>query len=317
MNISIYFQKSFDKNTIKLKSNIFLYHPKLNIFALTIEELFPQNSFSMNKYFTKSLFLFSLAFFISCNAPGGNENTIVSIKTTMGEIKVKLYDGTPLHRDNFIKLVNSGFYDGISFHRIIKNFMIQAGDPSTRTGSSTKLPDSLNTYTIPAEFNRQYFHKKGALAAARQGNDVNPEMRSSGTQFYIVQGVKFNDDELNLAEQKINSNIKQGHFTSLLKETSDSVRLSGKSISEAEIQEIASVKMFNFLTGNTDYKIPEEQRIIYKTSGGTPRLDATYTVFGEVTEGLDIVDLIAEVKTDNSDKPVNEIKIIKMKILKK
>ncbi len=270
----------------------------------------------MNLYLKKSVYLFLLFFAMSCNAPPGNENTIVLVKTTLGDIKIKLYVGTPHHRDNFIRLINSGFYDGISFHRVIKNFMIQAGDPSTKSGSSKNIPDSLKTYTIPAEFNNLYFHKKGALAAARQGNDINPEMRSSGTQFFIVQGVKLNDDELNKIEQRINSNIKQGRFTSLIKETADSISLAGKSMTDAEIQEIASIKMFQYLTTYKDYRIPEEQRNVYKTIGGTPRLDGTYTVFGEVIEGLDIIDKIAEVQTDSSDKPLNDIKIIKIKIIK-
>lgn len=266
--------------------------------------------------FKRSAFLFCLIGVISCNSPAGNENTTVSVKTTMGDIKIKLYDGTPVHRDNFIRLINSGFYDGISFHRIIKNFMIQAGDPATKSGLPKNLPDSLKNYTLPSEFNLQYYHKKGALAAARQANDLNPEMRSSGTQFYIVQGVKLSDDELNLAEQRINSNMKQTRFTTLLKQTSDSIRLSGKSITDGEIQEIASVKMFQYLTTYRDYKISEEQRNDYKTSGGTPRLDGTYTVFGEVIEGLDIIDKIADIQTDSNDKPLNEIKIIKIKIIK-
>lgn len=266
--------------------------------------------------FKKYFILAFILFIISCNSPAGNENTTVSMVTTMGEIKIKLYDQTPLHRDNFLKLINSGFYEGISFHRVIKNFMIQAGDPSTKSGSSKNIPDSLKTYTIPAELNNQYFHKKGALAAARQGNDVNPEMRSSGTQFYIVQGVKLTDDELNLAEKRINSNLKQSRFTSFIKQTADSVRLTGKPVTEAEIQEIASIKMFQYLTTYKDYMISVEQRNIYKTIGGTPGLDGTYTVFGEVTEGLNILDRIAEVPTDSSDKPLNEIKIIKIKIVK-
>jgi cyclophilin family peptidyl-prolyl cis-trans isomerase len=270
----------------------------------------------MHLKFKKSVFLFCLIGAISCNSPAGNENTTVSIKTTIGDIKIKLYDGTPVHRDNFIRLINSGFYDGISFHRIIKNFMIQAGDPATKSGSYKNLTDSLKNYTLPAEFNPQYYHKKGALAAARQGNDINPEMRSSGTQFYIVQGVKLSDDELNLAEQRINSNMKQSRFTTLLKQTSDSIRSSGKSITDGEIQEIASVKMFQYLTTFKDYKISEEQRNVYKTSGGTPRLDGTYTVFGEVIEGLDIIYKIAAVQTDTNDKPVSEIKIIKIKVIR-
>jgi cyclophilin family peptidyl-prolyl cis-trans isomerase len=161
-----------------------------------------------------------------------------------------------------------------------------------------------------------YFHKRGALAAARQSNDVNPLMRSSGTQFYIVQGVKFSVDELNTAEQKINSNIKQSHFNTLIRETADSLRLSGKTMTDAEIQEIASIKMFQYLTEFKEYKMSEEQRNIYKTIGGTPRLDGTYTVFGEVTEGLDIVDKISAVPTDSGDRPLNDIKIIKVKIIK-
>jgi cyclophilin family peptidyl-prolyl cis-trans isomerase len=270
----------------------------------------------MNRYLIKTFFLFFIFSVISCNAPGGNENTTISIKTTLGDIKIRLYDETPVHRDNFIRLVNSGFYDGISFHRIIKNFMIQAGDPDTKSPRPANFPDSLKTFTIPAEFNNLYFHKKGALAAARQGNDVNPEMRSSGTQFYIVQGVRLSDEDLNMAEQRVNSNMKQSRFNTFIKDVSDSVKLSGKTITDAEIQEIASVKMFQFLTAYTDFKIPEDHRNIYKTSGGTPRLDGTYTVFGEVIEGLDIVDKIAEVTTDSGDKPVTDIKIIKMKIIK-
>jgi peptidylprolyl isomerase len=260
------------------------------------------------------LLLFITGLF-ACNARSGNDNTMISMKTTMGDIKIKLYDGTPIHRDNFIKLVRSGFYDGVSFHRVIKNFMVQAGDPETRKSSSVTLPDSLKTYTIPAEFNPEFFHKKGALAAARENNDVNPYMRSSGTQFYIVQGVKFTDEELNQAEQRINSNAKQGYFSRLMKETADSVKKVGQTLSDAEIQEIASVKMFQYLTTYKDYKISDQQRQVYKTSGGTPRLDGTYTVFGEVIEGLDVIDKIAGVQTDNADKPVNDVRILKMKII--
>jgi cyclophilin family peptidyl-prolyl cis-trans isomerase len=270
----------------------------------------------MKRHFIHTLLLIVLISLFSCSTPGGNQNTIVSIKTSLGDIKIKLYDATPLHRDNFVRLVNSGFYDGISFHRIIRSFMIQAGDPETKTGSTQKLPDSLKTYTIPAEINNMYFHKKGALAAARQGDDVNPRMRSSGTQFYIVQGVKLTDADLDQSEQRINSNMKQSRFNQFMKETSDSLKLSGKSATDAEIQESASVKMFQYLSSYKEYKISDEQRTIYKTIGGTPRLDGSYTVFGEVTEGLDIVDKIADVPTDSNDKPVTDVKIIKIKIVK-
>ena len=254
---------------------------------------------------------------ISCSAPGNNENTIVSIKTSLGDIRIKLYDGTPVHRDNFIKLVNTGFYDGISFHRVIKDFMIQAGDPATRTGLTKEQLDTLDNYTIPAEFRKEYYHKKGALAAARQGNDVNPGMRSSGTQFYIVQGIKYTDNDLVTAEGRINSNIKQGLFARLIKETTDSARLAGITLQDSEIQERASMKMFEYLTRTGDYKFSESQINDYKTVGGVPRLDGTYTVFGEVIEGLEVVDKIAAVKTDQTDRPESDVRILKMKIVKK
>jgi peptidylprolyl isomerase len=252
----------------------------------------------------------------SCNTPGANDDIIVLIQTSAGDIKVKLYNETPQHKENFIKLINSGFYNGISFHRVIKDFMIQAGDPSTKPGHET-LPDSIQQYTIASEFNTMYYHKKGALAAARQGININPYMRSSGTQFYIVQGKKYTEDELNIAEQRINSQVKQGKFSTIIKETSDSLKSAGRTATDAEIQEIASIKMFQFLTSTPDYKLSTEQRQAYTTIGGTPMLDGTYTVFGEVTEGLDVVDRIASEKTDPSDKPLNNILILKTKIFRK
>jgi cyclophilin family peptidyl-prolyl cis-trans isomerase len=270
----------------------------------------------MNIIFKRFILFPAILFAISCNSPAGNENTLISIKTTLGDIKIKLYDDTPAHRDNFIKLVHSGFYEGVSFHRIIKNFMIQAGDPDTKTGNTKELADSMKTYTLSAEFNKKYFHKKGALAAAWEGNEVNAEMRSSGTQFYIVQGVKYTDEELDQTEQKINNNIRQSLFNKIIKETADSCRASGNTISDAAIQEIASLKMFQYLTDNKVYKIPEDQRNVYKTTGGVPRLDGTYTVFGEVVEGLDVVDKIASVSTDSNDRPLNDVKILKLKIIR-
>ena len=262
----------------------------------------------------------SLMFFLmvlSCNAPGDSGNTYVLIRTTAGDIKIKLYNETPLHRDNFIKLVNMGFYDGVLFHRVIKDFMIQAGDPMTRTGLTKEQLDTLDTYTIPAEFRKDLFHKKGVIAAAREGNDVNPEMRSSGTQFYIVQGKKYSEAELRTTEERINSNIKQALFSRLLKETADSVRKSGSPLQDSEIQELASLKMFDYLTSTGDFKYSQEQMESYINTGGTPRLDGTYTVFGEVTEGVEVVDKIAVVQTNQADKPLNDVKIIKMKLVSK
>jgi len=263
-----------------------------------------------------TIFLALLAF-MSCSSPSTNENTLVSVRTTLGDIKLKLYDNTPLHRDNFISLLNSHIYDGVSFHRIIKEFMIQAGDPSTSTVLSEEQIDTLSTYTIPAEFKKEYFHKKGALAAARMGNDVNPEMRSSGTQFYIIHGTISSYDDLMLTEEHINSNIKQALFNKMIKDISDSARLSGVPLQDAEVQELASLKMFDNLSATPDFKYSEDKINMYTTIGGVPRLDGTYTVFGEVVEGLDVVDRIAEVPTDKNYKPLNDIRIIKMKIVRK
>lgn len=260
--------------------------------------------------------LLSLFFlFISCSSPGGDKEKQILITTSEGNIKIKLYDSTPIHRDNFVRLVSSGFYDGISFHRVINEFMIQAGDPSTKSGSLNNQSDTLNIYTIPAEFRKEFFHKKGAVAAARQGNNVNPEMRSSGTQFYIVQGKKYSSDELAVIEKRINSSIKQNLFSRYLMEVSDSVRLSGQPVAEGVIQEIVSDKMFRYMSSQGEFRFSEDQKSIYETDGGTPFLDGTYTVFGEVTEGLNIVDIIAATKTGPGDKPVSDIKILKMKVI--
>lgn len=239
------------------------------------------------------------------------------MKTTLGTIRIRLYDDTPLHRDNFIKLVKSNFYEGISFHRVIKDFMVQAGDPMTRTVPIQNMSDTMNTYTIPAEFRPEHFHKKGALAAAREGNDVNPEMRSSGTQFYIVQGIKYDNSALKQEESRINNNLKQALFSKIIKETGDSLKSAGTPLPEGQVQEIASMKMFRYMTENPDYSIPEEQRNVYTSRGGVPRLDGTYTVFGEVIDGLDIVDKIAAVETDANDRPFSDIKILKIKLVKK
>ena len=280
-----------------------------------LENIINQIIILMNIIKKNSFWLLIVLFLVSCSSSKDNKNTFVLIKTTLGDITLRLYDETPGHRDNFIKLVKSNVYEGISFHRVIKDFMIQAGDPETKINYKKVPNDSLITYTIPPELNLKYFHKKGALAAAREGNDVNPEMRSSGTQFYIVQGTKYSDTELNQAEQRINNNLKQVLFLRMIKEVSDSNRISGTNLNEAQIQEKASLRMFQTLATNGDYKIPEDQRDTYKNIGGVPRLDRTYTVFGEVVGGLDVVDRIASVKTNDKDKPITDIRIIKMKII--
>ena len=204
---------------------------------------------------------------------------MVKIETTLGTIKVKLYDETPLHRDNFLKLVEDEFYEGVLFHRIIKDFMIQAGDPESKTADSTAhLGAGGLGYTVPAEILfPQLYHKRGVLAAARQGDMVNPEKKSSSCQFYIVQGKTFTDEELDQMEMRITYQLR-------MKEP---------------------------------FKYTEEQRIAYKTFGGTPHLDGQYTVFGEVVEGFDVLQKISEVKTNRGDRPVEDIRILKVKLCKK
>lgn len=294
-----------------------MYHPKLNIFALRFLNVINQTYIFMNNSIKKLLLVPAMLLAISCSTTGDNTNSFVEIKTTLGDIKLKLYDETPIHRDNFIKLVNSGVYDGVTFHRVIKEFMIQTGDPKTKPAGSPSIPDSLNTYTIPAEINRLFIHKKGALAAARQGNEVNPFMRSSGTQFYIVQGQKYTTDELHMAEIQTNSSIKQQVYAKVIRQMADSIKATGQPHNDGILQEAVSLKMFGFLSSYKEFRYNEEQSNIYKTIGGTPRLDAAYTVFGEVVEGLDIVDKLAAVPTDASDKPVSDIRILKIKIVKK
>jgi cyclophilin family peptidyl-prolyl cis-trans isomerase len=271
----------------------------------------------MNNFIKTIIITIPIVIITSCSSSKNNGNTLISLKTSLGEIKIRLYDSTPVHRDNFIKLVNSGVYDNVSFHRIIKDFMIQAGDPSTKPKSSKNFPDSLNTYTLPAEIIPAYFHKRGAVAAARKGNEENPEMRSSGTQFYIVQGVRCTDSDLDQADIKITTNIRQVNFSKFMKQAADSLQSAGKNAAESLIQETASMKMFDYLSSNHEYKIPDDHRTIYKESGGVPRLDVTYTVFGEVVEGLDVVDKIAAVNTDSNDKPVIDVRIITIKIERK
>lgn len=199
----------------------------------------------------------------------------VLLQTSMGDMVIRLSDSTPLHRDNFLKLVKVGFYDSVLFHRVINNFMIQAGDPDSKNAKTgIPLGNGGPGYTIPAEFRSTLFHKKGVIAAARMGDNVNPQKASSGSQFYIVQGKIFTDSELDATETG---------------------RLGGR-------------------------KIPAEQRKAYKTIGGTPHLDQNYTVFGEVVKGLEVLDKIAAVQTSKAadrDRPLEDVRIVKAKLIKR
>jgi peptidylprolyl isomerase len=272
---------------------------------------------NMNKKSFFSAAIFIIMIFVSaCISQGKEKETLVLLQTNMGDIKLKLYNETPGHRDKFIKLVKSGFYDSILFHRVIDSFMIQAGDPSTKM-EMTKENIARYDYTIPAEINDSLFHKKGVLAAARQGDQFNPERASSGTQFYIVEGRPFNDEELDNIEKRIDATLKQGIFYKYLVAERKRVAEAGENKSAAEIQEFASIVAMDEIDDMKPYKIPEERREVYRTIGGTPHLDKQYTVFGEVVSGQEIVDAIAAAKTDGRDKPVKDIMILKAKIVRK
>lgn len=198
----------------------------------------------------------------------------VLIATSYGNITLKLYNETPKHRDNFIKLVKEGFYNETLFHRIIQNFMIQGGDPDSKNAAKgIALGEGDVGYIIPAEFTSKYIHKKGALAAARQGDNINPEKASSGCQFYIVQGKPITKEDLDKLLKRKNSNKTEPIIYT------------------------------------------DEQYKIYETIGGTPHLDMDYTVFGEVIEGLDVLDKIAAVEKDKRDRPIEDIKMT-IKIVK-
>lgn len=262
-------------------------------------------------FFMATALLFS---FISCGGSGKKpDETILTIKTDFGEIKVKLYDDTPLHKANFIKLINEGFYDDLLFHRVIKDFMIQGGDPNSKTAlPGTQLGSGGPGYTIPAEINPKYFHKRGALAAARLGGTRNPKKESSGSQFYIVQGGLFRAGELDTMELGINKQRKDAMFRENLEAVNNTfMELREKNDKEgfnllvAEIRE----KVDSIFDAGATFSFSPEQRVTYSTIGGYPSLDGEYTVFGEVIEGMETVDKIAAVKTDKINRPQSDIRM--------
>lgn len=197
------------------------------------------------------------------------QDCLVSMETTLGSLTIRLYDETPKHRDNFIKLAESGFYDGLLFHRVIDGFMIQGGDPNSKNAKpGQRLGSGGPGYTIPAEFSEKYAHVKGALSAARQGDQVNPKKNSSGSQFYIVHGREAGDNDLSTIEAR---------------------------------------KGFTY---------PDEVKKQYKDDGGTPFLDQDYTVFGIVEKGIAIIDKIAATNTGPDDRPTEDVKILKVRVIK-
>ena len=246
------------------------------------------------------------------------KRTLVKLETTMGNITVALYNETPKHRDNFLKLVQEGVYDSTLFHRVIKQFMIQAGDPDSKNASDTAMLGSGDVgYTIPAEFNPKFFHKKGVLAAARQGDDVNPEKASSGCQFYIVTGRKFTEPQLLGMENKINEQREEALFDSLARQHMKEIykmRKAGDNAGLLELQDTLEAQARELADKEEKFRFTPEQIKAYSTIGGAPHLDGSYTVFGEVTEGMEVVDNIEIAKTNRADRPIENIRILKASI---
>ncbi len=262
--------------------------------------------------------LFSvLGTFFSGNAQTLSKETIV-IETKLGKMKLKLYEETPLHKANFLKLVKESFYDSLLFHRVINNFMIQGGDHLSKRA---KPLDSLGHgdigYTIPAEFNEKIFHTKGKLCAARESDDINPKFESSASQFYIVMGKKRTLEDLKKYEDRINKT----HFTNCAREFMKSeegknlktlynkLKNENKTDSSDLVNKLIEEKIQSIHLKAPLYKFSDAQIKAYTEAGGTPHLDGSYTVFGEVISGLEVIDKIAQVKTDKRDRPLSDIRM--------
>ncbi len=235
----------------------------------------------------------------------------VRIQTMLGDIVVRLYDETPIHRDNFVKLVKEGYYDGTLFHRVIKDFMIQGGDPDSKGAPAGKMlgmggPD----YTLEAEIKDGLFHKRGALAAARQGDEVNPDRRSSGSQFYIVWGQKYNEGQLRQFSKQLKMQKIQTVFNQLASAHRDEIMQMRRERNRAGLQELQDRLAAEAEQRAKDYTgLTEEKLKIYSSVGGTPHLDGQYTVFGEVEEGLDVVEMIQGSATGRGDRPIDDIEM--------
>lgn len=249
------------------------------------------------------------------------DGVLVEFKTSMGDIIVKLYNDTPLHRDNFLKLVKEGYYEGLLFHRVIDNFMIQTGDPDSKEAPAGKMLGSGGpSYTIEAEIDYpKHYNKYGALAAARTGDQVNPERRSSGSQFYIVTGRKMTEQQFDVMMMQQHQEKLQSTFQRLVAQNRDTIQNLQQTKDEEKLEALRQDLIRQTEETVGEQVLPENIQSIkedYLTKGGAPHLDGAYTVFGEVVEGMDVVEKIQKVETDSHDRPKEDVKIISAKVIK-
>lgn len=253
------------------------------------------------------------------NATTNQSDVKVLLKTTLGDITILLYGDTPRHTENFVKLAKSGHYDGLLFHRVITDFMIQGGDPSSKDAPKGKMLGGGDMpYEIDAEIDfPNHYHHRGAIAAARQGDAVNPQRKSSGSQFYIVTGRKFSQGQLDAMEHKAIMQRKQDVFDRLSMEYRDSIMSMRRNRDHEGLNALRDklAEETEKLTANDSTYFTPEQRNVYMTEGGTPHLDGTYTVFGRVLSGMEVVDKIQQVDTDGNDRPIEDIRIVSATVL--
>lgn len=244
----------------------------------------------------------------------------IGVKTTLGSFTVLLYGDTPKHRDNFVRLVNEGYYDSTLFHRVIKDFMVQAGDPDSKNAAPGQhLGAGGPDYKIDAEIvYPRHFHKRGALAAARQGDQVNPMKKSSGSQFYIVTGTKIAPNQIAGLEARMKNSAMQNVFNNLAMQHRDEIidmQKRGDRAGLQALQDSLIAETEKTVAGMETPALTPEMREAYTTVGGAPHLDGEYTVFGEVIDGMDTIDRIEKAQTDSSDRPKEDIRILSMHVI--
>lgn len=270
---------------------------------------------------TKTILLLIIATVSSCSFSQTKppvDGPCVKITTKYGDMKVVLYNETPLHRDNFMKLTKQGIFDSLLFHRVIKGFMVQGGDPNSKRATRDQtLGDGDLNYTVPAEFRPGIIHKKGVIAAARNGDEENPERRSSATQFYLAQGKVYKLDEIPSVELKLNARATEALFLKYKADKIDTLMLfqmAGNKDGYEKLLDKIRQKAEREIEKNP-MRLNKQQIETYTTLGGIPHLDGAYTVFGEVYEGMAVIDSIAAQPTGPGDRPLQNIRM-KIEVIK-